>query len=391
MSHAAQEFWVIFDTATVPEYYQDVHNVLALPQGGIIRYEYRSKYLSKGSLERLQRPSNLPRSCLIVFTQPMGANRGDNLDAESISSGKLILWVATRLALLPVNPIRSGEFFIFDLKMMQYPQHDINHLMTIINPLIQSGETPYRGKWVTISDQVAALVSIRVGDETENWQEIVRQIGQPKALFEGDFFWRLRGPFIHRFRSLALRMPRYRTSFEIGAEHRLARGLRFSYSAAEGASMLIDASSYRPSGLLRRARPLVKVSVEKDGPIMLHGGPPVISVNLRHYTTQTVGLHAKRYDELDRREGIIRFESGDWVNGFPVGPEIELPISVRKNVFRLVTGVAAALEAVALTFFATKLPAEEFGTALIYIILAFVMATAAVFMLTGRLTIPRIS
>jgi len=35
--------WAIFDTCTKPHYYQDVHNLLAAPQGWVLRYEYRKQ------------------------------------------------------------------------------------------------------------------------------------------------------------------------------------------------------------------------------------------------------------------------------------------------------------------------------------------------------------
>ena len=39
-------FFVIFDTCTHAAYYGDVHEVLALPAGAIVRYEYK-RYLFK--------------------------------------------------------------------------------------------------------------------------------------------------------------------------------------------------------------------------------------------------------------------------------------------------------------------------------------------------------
>ena len=42
---SSSSFWVIFDTGTVPAYYQDVHNILAMPHETIVRYNYKEKYL----------------------------------------------------------------------------------------------------------------------------------------------------------------------------------------------------------------------------------------------------------------------------------------------------------------------------------------------------------
>ncbi len=37
---------VVFDTCTRSHYYADVHQLLALPAGTILRYDYQEKYFS---------------------------------------------------------------------------------------------------------------------------------------------------------------------------------------------------------------------------------------------------------------------------------------------------------------------------------------------------------
>ncbi len=44
-------FWVIFDTSTRPQYYQDVHNILALPEGFVYRYDYRTSQMSPSAVQ----------------------------------------------------------------------------------------------------------------------------------------------------------------------------------------------------------------------------------------------------------------------------------------------------------------------------------------------------
>ena len=47
----ASRYWVIFDTCSVPEYYRDLHTVLASPSGAVVRYSYRAKYLTEEAIE----------------------------------------------------------------------------------------------------------------------------------------------------------------------------------------------------------------------------------------------------------------------------------------------------------------------------------------------------
>ena len=37
---------VIFDTSTLPEYYNDVHNIIALPRDHVVTYDYNVKKIS---------------------------------------------------------------------------------------------------------------------------------------------------------------------------------------------------------------------------------------------------------------------------------------------------------------------------------------------------------
>jgi hypothetical protein len=64
-----KHFWIIFDTSTLREYYQDVHNLIALPSGASIRYEYREKYLSPSALTAALKPQSAPSAVLLVYAQ----------------------------------------------------------------------------------------------------------------------------------------------------------------------------------------------------------------------------------------------------------------------------------------------------------------------------------
>jgi hypothetical protein len=74
-------FFIVFDTCTHAAYYADVHQVLSLPEGAVIRYEYkRLLFKDKAAAEidyLVQQPSELPRPVLLMDGEKQGFTHGD--------------------------------------------------------------------------------------------------------------------------------------------------------------------------------------------------------------------------------------------------------------------------------------------------------------------------
>src|SRR5271167_221309 len=91
----SREFWVIFDTGTRPEYYQDVHNLLALPKGAVMRYEYRKKYLSERALRWAIAEAAAPSRVVLIYGQKPGFTRGGDT-APAKPAAEELQWACTR-------------------------------------------------------------------------------------------------------------------------------------------------------------------------------------------------------------------------------------------------------------------------------------------------------
>src|SRR5689334_5840571 len=87
-------WWVIFDTCTRPEYYQDVHNLLALPRDVLLRYEYRSKYLSPAAIQAATNPNTAPLWVLLVYAQ-WALYKKDAPDPPPDTPDSQMLWIPT--------------------------------------------------------------------------------------------------------------------------------------------------------------------------------------------------------------------------------------------------------------------------------------------------------
>lgn len=183
-------FWVIFDTATKLDYYRDVHNLLALPPGGFICYDYRPQHISDQAVAQANSYSDGQQKALIVYAQPTTYQKGgpspsgaDPLPFEAT------LWVPTRLASLQ-SVTRRGDRYYLDLKLDKYPSQSNESFSSIIRSLHREGGVPFN-KWIAISDLDPDLMSLGDGDAHDNWTRLVDLLGNPPSQFAGDSFWRI--------------------------------------------------------------------------------------------------------------------------------------------------------------------------------------------------------
>lgn len=72
-------FVVIWDTCTKPAYYADLHKVMALPEGMVVRYDYRKKYFDPMSLDcfvRLSKNEIAEVSVILFYGEVDGYSKG---------------------------------------------------------------------------------------------------------------------------------------------------------------------------------------------------------------------------------------------------------------------------------------------------------------------------
>ena len=93
--------FVIFDTCTHAAYYGDVHEVLALPAGAIVRYEYK-RYLFKpeaaATLDGFANaPTGLPADTLLMYGEKRSYRKGAK-DPQEMLRWKDSVFTPTRSA-----------------------------------------------------------------------------------------------------------------------------------------------------------------------------------------------------------------------------------------------------------------------------------------------------
>jgi len=181
-------FWVIFDTSTRRDYYRDVHNLLALPPGSTIRYDYGEYHLSKAAVKEAKKANAASPRVLVAYAQSKSFSKGgaDPRGAIAYDQG---LWIGTRIANLSHLRFSVNRYY-FDLELREYPAANDATFGAIIQALTAAQETPFV-KWVAMSDLDGHFDSLTTSAASDSWASIVNRIGNFPSQFAGDSFWRI--------------------------------------------------------------------------------------------------------------------------------------------------------------------------------------------------------
>jgi hypothetical protein len=323
----SREFWVIFDTCTRAEYYRDAHNLLALPKGAVMRYEYRDIYLSDRALRLALNDTSAPSKILLVYAQKPGFPKAGG-DAQAVAPVGELEWVATRFGAMKAIPSNDGANFFFDFSVEGYPKVDLSALRRILAPMIARSETPFH-KWVAISDDFAAYSDLDRGEEEANWEAIVDRMCAENMQFRADSFWRLKPN-----NAVAAHPALFPEVEAVGGAQKV-RQVTAVYGLHADDVCSFEAISYgpegRPSTQLSRS---LRVDLDPDGPLVLDGSA---TMDLRQYTARVFNLRVWEAERESTR--VVKFETPRDQNGWPVGPEFELSVRVSPHAAAPAPGV----------------------------------------------------
>lgn len=190
---------VVFDTCTRSQYYADVHQLLALPAGAILRYDYQEKYFSPEAFAYLRelKESECPVDIILFYGQfsdyAKGAvdPKGQLLDpANSV----LIPTRYARLCNVAVEERIGGDggsrtVIYFHMELSGFPDPDSPAIRPLLDMLAEKKELPFE-KWVTLAPEGADLSAFRQ-DGVGLWGKVVDRLADAPSQFHGDVFWRI--------------------------------------------------------------------------------------------------------------------------------------------------------------------------------------------------------
>lgn len=204
------KFWVIFDTSGKAAYYLDVHKVLALPEGAIIRYDYSDYWLTPlaqqiadsiaaSGGDATKHPGN--DRVLLVYGQVEGFTHGMHLETEIAKSGAKHLWIPTRLGRLLRVSAKNKKYY-FDIELLGYPHSDAAKIAALMASVAQThplaADKPNR-KYVVVSDdeknwtELDGVGATATSEAAQRWRGLVKRF-HDETQFKKDSFWRLDVP-----------------------------------------------------------------------------------------------------------------------------------------------------------------------------------------------------
>ncbi len=379
-------FWVIFDTSTKRDYYRDVHNLLALPSGSMLRYDYNEKHLSLAAVEEAKKGDACARNVLVAYAQTKSFKKGD-ADPVGPIAYEQGLWVGTRLANLGHLEFSVNRYYFY-LKMLEYPAADDNAFGAIMQALAAAQGTPFV-KWVAMCDLDAQFDALSKGAASDNWASIVNRIGNSPSQFSGDTFWRIAKIASGTRKSHIQPLLRHHSEVTSGKEGITGVDAVFPITELDRIAFQIESrlpeEGEEPRDKEPEAARTVTFQTAPDGPLKNLNGR---TLTLRRYASDWIEDEVGGSDRIDAQLCNLTIKTGPAAGAYPIGPELSLWFQASKKPGR---GFFALLSAIFCAVFALVGAASlkeqlEWGLPLIFV--GVILGIVAYYLWSGRVKLP---
>lgn len=199
-------FFVVFDTCTQARYYGDVHEVLALPPGAAITYEYSRRLFAPSAVrlfdELAEDPSSLPLPALLMYGQKRDFAKGSGKDPDEMLRWDDSIFVSTRSA--TVEAVQRGnqldpssDSFALRLAMKGFIDPAEPAVEDLVRALEAADSLPFGDRdsqycWVSkLPESLASHAPALVSDNQDRWVRIVDRLVTLPTQFHEDMFWRV--------------------------------------------------------------------------------------------------------------------------------------------------------------------------------------------------------
>lgn len=309
-------FWIVFDTSQFRDYYQDVHNLLALPDGATLRYNYREVLVSSDAINLLKQ---VKRPILFVYAQRATEYVRAAGKSEPKDAAAPFRYIATRIGTM-LNVTKIGDRYHFDFAVGPYPRYDAV-FDEIMSDLATHCSVPANEIYVACSDRRSDFESLVSNDSDDAWTRIVEALGYAPIQFSNDAFWRLKGPFTRKGK---LHAPVVRTRRGGGVAQTTA-----VYRASEHTYHRLQIISQSGQGAIQAGNDFEVVATSSDANLVVQGGGvyPV-----RHYNH--VELHYNLGDSppfFYAAQAELKIDTQPNNNGWPSGPDLAIVYAVSRN------------------------------------------------------------
>ena len=199
-------FFVVFDTCTHARYYGDVHEVLALPQGAVIRYEYKRRLSSQMRHRRVERlasnTSATTYAVLLMYGEKKGFVQGSG-DPPTMLNDSDSVFVPTRSASnliavgIDMGATARDDVFYLHLQLRGFVNPDLAEIGELVVALEAANSLPFGDADASRHGFLYCLahsLSPRSVDQRCSGPlvECYRQVHHVADTVSQDVFWRVR-------------------------------------------------------------------------------------------------------------------------------------------------------------------------------------------------------
>jgi hypothetical protein len=190
---------VVFDTCTKPNYYADVHQLLALPARSYLRYDYEEKLFTQEAFDVIRKASaaEQPIDVFLFYGQLRSYEKGQPDPEHSILHPENSFFIPTRYAFVrnvALEPRTGADGeprtnVIFHMELMGFPDPDEATILPLMNSLSARRELPF-WKWIAAVPRERDLINLRQSSD-HFWGKVVGRLARKPSQFNGDVFWRI--------------------------------------------------------------------------------------------------------------------------------------------------------------------------------------------------------
>lgn len=375
-------FWVIFDTSQHSKYFGDVHNLLALPAGATLKYDYNEAQFTSNALARVEVPG---APALFVYSQYDAAYTRSNGQSEPSAKSANVTCIGTRLGRIHAVTKRDKRYTL-DFTVDGYPTQGV-HLDNLMAHLAGGGETPLAPtagggearKYVCVSTNTAVLKALAGQDDQDAWAHIVTALSTPPMQFSGDTFWRLKGPFTPRNGAVVTpKLDQHKTGDTVTAVESV-------YEISNGASLRFDFISRLGAGGGQSQAAHVEIKSTDNSVVRIVGGA---QLSLRRHTASNFEVRGDSTHKVGQSKADLALDTfPQREDGWPSGPAIQMAVRVTRSKLRFWAGaIIGSLGVVAYCFGDSK-GADAWGFwATLLKIAGILLVVLAGQLLSGELT-----
>lgn len=352
-------FWVIFDTCTRPEYYQDVHNLLALPKGSIITYNYNKKYCDDLSLD-YAKLGEYPKTVLLIYNQFEEYKRGETHEVFKglIKAKGKSFYIPTRFATIKSIQFIHDEIY-FDLEVDSYPYiGNETTIKSITDSLNNSVPFATPSKYVAISSRNDDLSIIKNSKtDKDNWSAIVSKFRDHKNQFSNDSFWRVEGPYSNN----KLIEPSYSYNIDESGQN---VNYQSHYNIKEGLEFYFLLYNYEPISTIKAEiyREAIEKNINLDSVIrriqIKDTFSPFIcfikKLELRQYFITKIKFQKNYNRDLYTKEGACYLSTSGQSDEWPIGANIYFYFKLKKRWLHIILGILLILLSVFFTLYSSQ-------------------------------------